>query len=454
MKNNAIQCGTMEQGVKLHSKGRHYCGRNAEVEGDVFKFKGAGGSVGVVKILEPMSPMLNYFEYEISSRGQKCALGVGVGEQSYPMDRMPGWNRNGIGYHADDGRMFYQDGYGKAFGATCTEGDRMGCGVDFDTDCGYGFVNIFFTKNGKQVGDVVRMKRPLHGLYPLVGMHSRGEKVRYLGHWKKVPNGIQDPMELDHSPNNIWLRSNGVRYLDDGQTVEYAGDGLDKQDVGIAQLKFQLDRTLHYFEMEILSAGKEGWLAIGLAKITYPLHRHPGWNKGSVGYHADNGHLYKEKGHGEPFGPTCTEGDTMGCGIKFLPGSDSDDYGGAAGSDSGSEFDYTPDQEDLYGYEESDEDYFEDEYDSEEDDDYFLEEQFLGRHGLRLPRRMKELKSRNKENHDTLDDSGRTCIVYFTKNGEKVGETECTVPSGGFYPIVAMLSEGERVRVNCYPLSG
>jgi len=84
----------------------------------------------VVKILEPMSPMLNYYEYEILSRGQKCALGVGVGEQSYPMDRMPGWNRNGIGYHADDGRMFYQDGYGKAFGPTCTEGDRMGCGVD------------------------------------------------------------------------------------------------------------------------------------------------------------------------------------------------------------------------------------------------------------------------------------------------------------------------------------
>lgn len=454
MKNNAVQYRTMEQGVKLHSKGRHYCGRNAEVEGDVFKFKGAGGSVGVVKILEPMSPMLNYYEYEILSRGQKCAVGVGVGEQSYPMDRMPGWNRNGIGYHADDGRMFYQDGYGKAFGPTCTEGDRMGCGVDFDTDCGYGFVNIFFTKNGKQVGETVRMKRPLHGLYPLVGMHSRGEKVRYLGHWKKVPDGIQEPMELDHSPNNLWLRSNGVRYLDDGRTLEYAGDGLDRQDVGIAQLKFQLDRTLHYFEMEILSAGKEGWLAIGLAKTTYPLHRHPGWNKGSVGYHADNGHLYKEKGHGEPFGPTCTEGDTMGCGIKFLPGSDSDDYSGATGSDSGSEFDYTPDQEDLYGYEESDEDYFEDEYDSEEDDDYFLEEQFLGRHGLRLPRRFKEFKSRNKENHDTQEDSGRTCIVYFTKNGEKVGETECTVPNGGFYPIVAMLSEGERIKVNICPLSG
>ena len=37
------------------------------------------------------------------------------------------------------------------FGPTCTDGDRMGCGVDFNTDCGSGYVNVFFTKNGKQV---------------------------------------------------------------------------------------------------------------------------------------------------------------------------------------------------------------------------------------------------------------------------------------------------------------
>ena len=40
---------------------------------------------------------------------------------------------------------------GSVFGPTCTDGDRMGCGVDFNTDCGSGYVNVFFTKNGKQV---------------------------------------------------------------------------------------------------------------------------------------------------------------------------------------------------------------------------------------------------------------------------------------------------------------
>ncbi|KAL5480062.1 hypothetical protein EMCRGX_G023681, partial [Ephydatia muelleri] len=123
----------MDETVKLHTK-QHYCtGRNAEVDGDIFKFKGESYVVGVVKILEPTSPMLNYYEYEIIDRGEKCAIGIGVGEQTYPLDRMPGWNAHGIGYHADDGKLFHYDNDGKPFGPTSDVGDRMGCGVDFET---------------------------------------------------------------------------------------------------------------------------------------------------------------------------------------------------------------------------------------------------------------------------------------------------------------------------------
>ena len=67
------------------------------------------------------------------------------------MSRMPGWNRNSCGYHADDGKLYHERGMGSVFGPTCTDGDRMGCGVDFGTDCGSGYVNVFFTKNGNQV---------------------------------------------------------------------------------------------------------------------------------------------------------------------------------------------------------------------------------------------------------------------------------------------------------------
>ena len=67
------------------------------------------------------------------------------------MNRMPGWDQNSCGYHADDGNLYHERGSGTTFGPTCTDGDRMGCGVDFSADYGSGYVDVFFTKNGEQV---------------------------------------------------------------------------------------------------------------------------------------------------------------------------------------------------------------------------------------------------------------------------------------------------------------
>ena len=172
-----------QAGVKLHINGRYRCGSTADVKGDLFKYTGVQGQqVGVVKILLPMNPTLNYFEYEIISTGVNCAIGIGVGESEYPLNRMPGWNRNGVGYHADDGKLFYQNGRGMEFGPTCTAGDRMGCGVDFESEDCSNYMNVFFTKNGRQIGDLIKIKKPMNGLYPLVGLHTQRAQVRYLGH--------------------------------------------------------------------------------------------------------------------------------------------------------------------------------------------------------------------------------------------------------------------------------
>ena len=177
--------------MKLHSDGRCQCGSTAEVKGDLFKFTGVQGQrTGIVKFLQPMNPTLNYFEYEIISTGVNCAIGIGVGESEYPLNQMPGWNRNGVGYHADDGKLFYQNGRGVEFGPTCTAGDRMGCGVDLENEDASSYVNVFFTKNGRQVGNHIKMKKPVNGLYPLVGLHTRGAQVRYLGHQHCCCKGI------------------------------------------------------------------------------------------------------------------------------------------------------------------------------------------------------------------------------------------------------------------------
>ena len=415
----------MASRIKLNRPSKMQFSGNIEVNGDVWRYR-RDGPVGVVKIMDPMSPLSNYYEIKILNKGRRNAIGIGMGTMGYSMSAMPGWNSQCIGYHADDAKMFHENGMGKNMGApTCTEGDIMGCGVLFDVNEGPAYVRVFFTKNGKLVGERVKMKRPLYGLYPIVGMHSINETVEYLGHSICTNlEGVDDSeMIVDNAPRDLWLRCNAVKFLHGGLVLEYFGNPQLGQDVGIAQGLYPLTKSSHYFEMKIDSAGKDGWLAIGLGSSTYPLHRHPGWNPGGIGYHADNGQLYLERGHGVNFGPTCTTGDTMGCGIQYT-----DDHETEFSSDESEEEDW--EKKNVRPQHFYDDYYF---GGGNQHQDVFVFKNNNGR--------------RTKENN-------REVTVFFTKNNEKVGETKAKVPKGGFYPVVAMLSSGERVCVDFNPLTG
>lgn len=66
-----------EASVKVHTKGRVKHGGSVGIDGDYFFFK-EGSVVGVIKILEPMNPLLNYYEYQIVNKGQEASIGIGV----------------------------------------------------------------------------------------------------------------------------------------------------------------------------------------------------------------------------------------------------------------------------------------------------------------------------------------------------------------------------------------
>lgn len=43
-----------------------------------------------------------------------------------------------------------------------------------------------------------------------------------------------------------------------------------------------------------------------------------GWDKQSYGYHGDDGHSFSSSGNGQPYGPTFTTGDIIGCGVNLV----------------------------------------------------------------------------------------------------------------------------------------
>ena len=193
MNHYVVTGANLKSGVSLLKDGDYDCDSDLMVDGDVFTYPYffAGDVIGI-KLLQQFTPDQNYFEYRITCPGVRCTITIGVVGRGYPLDRQPGWDNEGIGYHADDGRLFCENSFGRPFGPTCTAGDRMGCGIDFKGDedsSSADNVRVFFTKNGHQVGDFVDFKKPKSGLYPLMGLHSQGEQLQYLGRWNHIPKG-------------------------------------------------------------------------------------------------------------------------------------------------------------------------------------------------------------------------------------------------------------------------
>ena len=94
---------------------------------------------------------------------------------------LPGWDHLSMGYHGDDGGLYYASSSRarRRYGPTFGEGDTVGCGVDYQRQC------FFFTRNRSFLGQILdkdivgRLRksnaddspRPLQ-LFPVVGVDS------------------------------------------------------------------------------------------------------------------------------------------------------------------------------------------------------------------------------------------------------------------------------------------
>lgn len=52
------------------------------------------------------------------------------------------------------------------------------------------------------------------------------------------------------------------------------------------------------------------------------------------------------------------------------------------------------------------------------------------------------------------DYRGLKVDVYFTRNGIIIGQKQVSIPRGGFFPTIGMLSTAEKVKVDLHPLTG
>lgn len=130
-------------------------------------------------------------------------------------------------------------------------------------------------------------------------------------------NEDETPLPRSWSPkdkyNYIGLSQNNLR-------VHYKGYGKTHKDAASVRTTHPIPAAcgLYYFEVKIVSKGRDGYMGIGLSAHGVNVNRLPGWDKHSYGYHGDDGHSFCSSGTGQPYGPTFTTGDVIGCGVNLV----------------------------------------------------------------------------------------------------------------------------------------
>lgn len=115
----------------------------------------------------------------------------------------------------------------------------------------------------------------------------------------------------------------GMEIFGNGAEVKYQGAARTPDDAAAVRSDYPIPREcgLYYYEVTILSRGKEGLIGIGFSGSKPNLNRLPGWEIDSWGYHGDDGYSFACSATGKAYGPKFSALDVIGCGINFRTGS-------------------------------------------------------------------------------------------------------------------------------------
>lgn len=123
-----------------------------------------------------------YWEIEVEkepfrSPWYDSCISMGFGKIGTSVLNQVGWGSSTIGYHSDDGHIFYQNEQIDNFSNPWTAGDIIGCGMIYNEN---NKKDIFFTKNGKMVKLIKDIQLPLSMYYPILCIDSfYGIKVNF-----------------------------------------------------------------------------------------------------------------------------------------------------------------------------------------------------------------------------------------------------------------------------------
>jgi Zinc finger, C3HC4 type (RING finger)/SPRY domain len=329
---------------------------------------------GYMRSRTPLTPDNSSFTMEVVDADTAAVIGLGIISGQHPEIAFPGWVRYSFGYHLDDGGFFAEraskaaERYSR--GRT---GDIFEFGVDFAPD---GRITHVFTKRNHIVlfhiplpVHVRRIRKPFYAAVamgdpgnprhnPRIRVHMGPATAAQLGDLSNanspmvpfddqknpalsmaVPDSrARVPMRLagvDYDPAGVGTSYFPARNLANNLGHHFSGvhvtvtiDGVWSYIARVGQAgtirgASALTRDNHCFSIRIEDKAHDALIGIGIGPQSYPLSDYPGWSKGSVGYHMDDGAIFMEQGTSTYRRGVGETGDVIECGIEF--GADRDE---------------------------------------------------------------------------------------------------------------------------------
>lgn len=172
----------------------------------------------------------SYFEVEVINAGTRGISAVGLVSKDYATDKMPGWEAESIGYHADDACAFHNTGWGRQWGKRYSDGDIVGCGILWETG------EVFYTLNGEFLGVAFRSPT-VEEYYASVGFRNAQAKLKLnFGtvpflfdfrapsiQWERLPSSSQE--FAGHYPFYMFNIGGDKQNANQGGSIVLLGNG-------------------------------------------------------------------------------------------------------------------------------------------------------------------------------------------------------------------------------------
>ncbi|KAK5201931.1 hypothetical protein LTR16_000948 [Cryomyces antarcticus] len=114
----------------------------------------------------------------------------------------------------------------------------------------------------------------------------------------------------------------GAEVQADGSEVKFTGLSKSQDEAASVRSNHPMPKEcgIYYYEVTVISKGKEGLIGVGFSGPKVNLNRLPGWEPESWAYHGDDGMSFCNTASGKPYGPKYSTLDVIGCGVNFRTG--------------------------------------------------------------------------------------------------------------------------------------